>query len=210
MTVTITSISALSGGAEIALSVRISEGERFETRTLVLLARQYAELRPEKGDIDCDRFELLLAESEICSAVKRGMNILGFGASSEKNLVLKLRSRGFSRDAATSAARYLSELGYIKETDDALREAQKCLRKLWGRRRIASALCEKGYTKEAVSAALDELRDVDFAGNCAELIETRFRGLPENGDDRRKLVASLTRYGYSSTEIKEAFGRLGD
>ena len=210
MTVTITSISALSGGAEIALGVRISEGERFETRTLVLLARQYAELRPERGDIDCDRFELLLSEAEICSAVKRGMNILGFGACSEKNLVLKLRSRGFSRDAASSAARYLSELGYIKETDDALREAQKCLRKLWGRRRIAAALCEKGYTKDALSAALDELEDVDFAKNCAELIETRFRGLPEDADDRRKLVASLTRYGYSSAEIKEAFLKLSN
>lgn len=210
MTVTITSISALSGGSEIALTVRISDGERFETRTLVLLARQYAELRPEKGDIDCDRFELLLAEAEVCSAVKRGMYILGFGACSEKRLVLKLRSKGFSREAATSAAAKLLELGYINEADDAQREAQRCLKKHWGRRRIAAALCEKGYPKDAVASALEELEDVDFVGNCAELIAAKFGGCLQDAEEKRRIVAALVRYGYSSSEIKEAFERLAN
>lgn len=210
MNVTITSISALNGGSEVALTVRIEEGEHFETRRLVLLARQYAELRPEKGDIDCDKFEVLQSAAEICSAVKRGMYILGYGACSAKQMLIKLRSKGFSRESATSAAEYLCELGYIKEIDDAQREAQKSLKKHWGKRRIAAALIEKGYTREAVAEALDSLDEVDFAELCAELISQRYRGVPGDVDERRKLVASLLRYGYSSSEIKEAITRLGD
>lgn len=208
MNITITSISALSGGAEVSLAVRIQDGERYKERTLVLLARQYAELRPAKGDIDCERFELLLAEAEICSAVKRGMYILGYGACSEKNMALKLRTKGFSKNAAARAAEYLVQLGYINEAEDALREAERCLKKGWGKRRIASALYEKGYSHEASEEALSEFDNIDFSKICAELILKKFKGLPEDISERRRLMASLLRYGYTSGEIKNAFTKL--
>ena len=210
MKITITSISALAGGAEVSLTVRISDGERFETKTLVLLARQYAELRPAKEDIDCEKFELLLSEAEICSAVKRGMNILGYGACSEKNMALKLRSKGFSKDTAARAAEYLRQLGYINEVEDAAREAERCLKKGWGRRRIASALFEKGYSHEAAEKVLSALDEVDFSDICAQLVLKKFRGIPEDISERRKLTASLVRYGYTSGEIKNAFKRLSN
>ena len=205
MTVTITSISALNGGAEVSVSVRLSEGENFEKRQLLLLSRQYAELRPEKGEIDIESFERLLAESEVCAAVKRGMNILGYGACSEKNMTLKLRSKGFSRETAQRAAEYLCELGYINEREDARREAERCVKKYWGRKRIAAALYEKGYSEGAVSRALEALDEYDFSKICAELIKRKFKSVPEDRDEQRKLFASLLRYGYSSSEIKNAF-----
>ncbi|MBQ7384642.1 MAG: regulatory protein RecX [Clostridia bacterium] len=205
MTVSVTSVSALNGGSEILLSVCISDGEHSEKRQLVLLSRQYAELRPEKGEISEERFDELSHAADICAAVKRGMNILGYGASSKKNMRLKLRSKGFSPEVSETAAEYLEELGYINEESDAEREAERCVGKYWGRRRIAAALYEKGYCEAAVRGAIDSLEAVDFEGRCVSLIEKKFRALPEDANGRKKLFAALLRYGYSPSEIKNAF-----
>ncbi|MBO5416543.1 MAG: regulatory protein RecX [Clostridia bacterium] len=205
MTVTVTSVRAINGGSDIVLSVCLSDGEHSEKRELVLLSRQYAALRPEKGEISEESFDELSEAAEICAAVKRGMNILGYGACSEKNMRLKLRSKGFGAEVAASAAEYLVELGYINEEKDAEREAERCVGKYWGRRRIAAALYEKGYSEAAVRGAIESLGEVDFEGRCVSLIEKKFRGLPEDANEKKKLFASLLRYGYSPSEIKNAF-----
>lgn len=205
MRIEILSISASNGGADIVLAVRLSDGENSEKRSLVLLARQFAELRPEKGEISEERFDELSEAAEICAAVKRGMNILGYGACSKKNMRLKLCSKGFAAGVAESAAEYLEELGYINEKKDASREAERCIVKYWGRRRIAAALYEKGYSESAVRGAIESLVGVDFEERCVTLIKKKFRYLPKETNERKKLFAALLRYGYSSSEIKNAF-----
>lgn len=205
MTVNITSITAKNGGAELCVRVRISNGENSETRELFLLARQYAELRPREGEISEEYFEELSSASQVCCAVKRGMYILGYGACSGKNMILKLRAKGFDRESAAQAAEHLCELGYINENEDAAREAERALKKGWGRRRIASMLCEKGYSNEAVENAIDTLRDYDFSSACAAIVRKKYGSVPEDSEQRKKLFAALLRYGYSSSEIKNAF-----
>ncbi len=210
MTAELTSISAINAGAEIVLEIKLVEGDNFEKRKVILLARQYAELRVHKGEIDQESAEQLFFEGEVCAAVKRGMNILGYTSCSQKNMALKLSSKGFSRDIALRAAKYLAELGYINEGDDASREAERCLRKLWGRKRIAATLYEKGYSEGAVRLALSELEKYDFTEPCAQLIKRKFKALPDDREGQRKLFASLVRYGYSSSEIKKAFEILAE
>lgn len=208
MTINITSITAKNGGAELCVRVRISNGESSETRELFLLARQYAELRPQKGEISEEFFDELAAASEVCSAVKRGMYILGYGACSGKNMVNKLRSKGFDKETAIAAAEHLCELGYINENEDAAREAERALKKGWGRRRIAAMLCEKGYRSEAVENAMDSLRGYDFSSACTAVVRKKFGSVPKDNEQRKKLFAALMRYGYSATEIKNAFSLL--
>ena len=204
MEISITSVSAINGGAEIAVSVRIKSGENFETKRIVLFSRRYSELSLSRGIISEEDLESLEYEAEVCSAVKRGMYILGYGACSRKNMILKLRSKGFSRESAEDASDYLLSLGYIKEEEDAIREAERCLKKLWGKRRISAFLYEKGYSEEAINSALDSLENVDFSELCAELISKKFGRVSNDPESIRKLFASLTRYGYSSSEIKSA------
>ena len=208
MRIEIRSISALNAGAEISLAVMLSDGENSEKRSLVLLARQFAALRPEKGEISEEHFDTLSEAAEICAALKRGMNILGYGSCSKKNMRIKLRSKGFAADVADSAAEYLEELGYINEKNDAAREAERCVAKYWGRRRIAAALYEKGYSESAVRGAVESLDGVDFEERCVTLIKKKFRYLPEEMNERKKLFAALVRYGYTSSEIKNAIHTL--
>lgn len=203
--IAVTSLVSLNGGADLSLTVRISNGENFETRKLILSTRRYAELSIEKGEISEEQLEILEYEAELYSAVRRGMLILGYGASSRKNLALKLRSKGFSGDIAREAAEYLERLGYVNEEQDAFREAERATKKYWGKRRIAASLFEKGYSSDAVEHAVAALEDVDFVGLCASLVRKRFGELPEDQPSRKKIFSALIRYGYSPSEIKEAF-----
>ena len=208
MTISVRSVSARNGGSEAVVKVRLSSGDNFEDKVFVLSMQSYAELRVGKGEISEENFDELQRAAEIYSALKRGMNILGYGSCSGRNLVLKLRSKGVSRDVAQEAAKLLCERGYINEREDACREAERCLKKHWGARRIEAQLHSKGYSCEAIDAAMDSLVEVDFATLCAELISKRVGKIPEAEGDKRKLFSSLARYGYTPSEIKNAIEKI--
>ena len=205
MKIEITSASARDGGAVICVSVRLSEGENSETRELLLLSSQYIELGACVGEIDCDRFDELNSAAELCSAARRGMNILGYGSCSKRGLAQKLRAKGVDAGVASAAADLLESMRYIDENEDAARIAERCVRKYWGIRRISSELYSKGYGADAVEYAIESLARVDFSSLCEEYIKKKYRALPDTPDGRKKLFAALLRMGYTSSEIKEAF-----
>lgn len=207
MTISVRSVSAQNGGSEAVVKIRLNSGDNFEDKIFVLSMQSYAELRVEKGEISEERFDELQRAAEIYSALKRGMNILGYGSCSERNLVLKLRSKGISRDIAQEAAKLLCARGYINEREDACREAERCVKKYWGARRIEAQLYSKGYSSEAIDAALDSLGNVDFVALCSELISKRFAE-PRDETEKKRLFASLMRYGYSSSQIKRAIEKI--
>ena len=210
MKIEITSLSARDGGALVSLTVSLSEGANVDRREFLVLSSLFAELSVECGEIDGEIFDKISEASELSLAVRRGMSILGYGAASKKELERKLVVKGVARDVARSAAEHLSLMGYIDESEDAARLAERAVRKLYGSRRISAELVAKGYSAEAVRYALDTLENVDFSALCEEYIAKRYKALPSTPDGRKKLFSALVRMGYSSSEIKEAFRAFGD
>lgn len=204
----ILSFTAQNSGAEIAVKIEISDGEHREVRRLVIMTEQYADMRLSRGEIDSETFDKIESAAELCRALRRGNEILGYGANSERRLSFKLRQKGFSAESAEEAARILSEKGFINESDDAAREAERCVSKFWGKRRITAQLYSKGYDGETVRYALALLDEVDFADNCQKLILKKYRTLPTDTAGLQKLTAALMRYGYSLSEIKEAINSI--
>lgn len=202
MTITVTSLAARNGGEEILVTVRLSDGEHEELRRFALTTAQYAELKPQKGEITEAQFDALEEAAEIGSAIRKGSGILAFGANSKRTLVQKLRRRGFDEEHATAAAEYLAEHKCLDESSDARREAELCLKKLWGRRRILEHLCARGYGRRALADVAELLDGVDFGEQCRRLTEKRFPGKPDTPKERQKRFAALTRYGYTPDEIR--------
>ncbi len=205
MKIEITSVSARDSGALICVSVRLSSGENFEIRELLLLPSQYTELGVAEGEIGEERFDGLLAAADLCSAFRKGLSLLGYGACSKKELSRKLSQKGVARQLASGAAEMLERMGYINEREDSVRIAERCVRKYWGLRRIRAELYSKGYGDIATQSAVDSLDEIDFSELCAEYIVKKYKALPEAPEGRKKLFAALMRMGYSSSEIKEAF-----
>ena len=188
----------------LSLYFEISDGERTQKRVLSFPEGRYFELKLKKGEISPELFDLIEKEAKECAAYRRGVGILAYGANSRRTLERKLRQKGFDGELARSAAQKLDADGYINESEDAVRLAESCVRKLWGERRILAHLREKGYTGEALEAAKEALTEVDFTANCRRFIEKKYGSFPKDKKEAEKAVAALMRYGYTLSQIKSA------
>ena len=211
MTVTLTSFHG-RGEDEIAVTFRLSDGENSSFDTFVISAASFAEMKLSVGESSRRVYEEVSECGKVHSARKLAVSALGYGAYSRKALVRKLRVKGVEPAIAEEAVERLESSGYIDDLANAEREAERCVAKKWGARRISAALYQKGYGEEAVRKALYALEDsgVDFSENCAEIIESRYGEVPSAPDARRKLYAAMIRYGYSPSEINSAIEKLND
>ena len=204
LTITVRALRAQHDGAEVQVQVLLESGEHREQKTLVLTTEQYCELKPSKGVISEELYEHLEEASELCQALRSGESLLSYGSNSVGMLTRKLMQRGYSREIASSAATRLESRGLIDEERDVRREVEKCLRKLWGEKRIRTHLWSRGFTAEAISSLADAFSEVDFAKNCAMLIRKHYGQVPSDPAEQKRMIAFLFRYGYSLGEIRSA------
>ncbi|MBO4309076.1 MAG: regulatory protein RecX [Clostridia bacterium] len=205
--ISIASVRAQNDGAEMAVTVVIENGAARDVRKFVILTEQYCSLKPTKGPITEEQFEALESASRLCGALRSGQSALSYGSASVLHLTRKIMRHGYTKEEATAAAERLRDVGLINEDDDLSREVEKCLRKLWGSRRIRSHLWSKGFARETLEALPSLLAEVDFPANCASLIRKQYGSVPADPQARRKLCAALARYGYSPEEIREGMRR---
>ena len=212
MIITVKSLVALNCGEETCVCIELSDGIHTESQKHTVFTKQYADLRIKKGTIDSEKYEEIVRASKIAAAYKKGLVFLGYGSHSKKTLYYKLKSRGFDDDSANEAILMLCQNGYVNEDSSCLREAEKCLSKLWGKKRIISHLHSKGFSEISISEALDELGEIDYTENCKKLIlRDHKRSLAVAREDKAatsKLIASLSRMGYSFSEIKSALSDI--
>ena len=209
-TITIRSLRAQHDGAEVLVGVLLESGVNKEQKTLPLTAEQYYELKPCKGQITEEQYERLEEASQLCLALRCGEHLLSYGANSIQTLAHKISQRGYSREISSLAAQKLGDMGLIDEKKDVRREVEKCLKKLWGAKRINAHLWSKGFANESLEEVPAILEEVDFCANCAALIRKHYASVPSDRDEFRRMTASLARYGYSINEIKAAMILLMD
>lgn len=196
---------------------RVSEGVDFIFRpdgggeiTLTLPDDIYLEWQGRIGEqISDGDFSYLERESEAFSAYLRGIDLLNFGDATVSSMTRKLRTKGFSQDAAKRASKMLSERGLIDEMRYARRAVRYYLeKKNYGRSRIVNEMYAKGFSRETVNEVLDGIDDDDFVCACRAMIERKYRGeLPSEPNERRRAIAALFRYGFSRGEITLAVSK---
>ena len=118
--------------------------------------------------------------------------------------MLKLRQRGFDAELANQAVNMLLEKGYLKEEDDAQREALRCLTKGWGCRRIESYLRQRGYSADVTRIAMENLCDIDDSIRCVDEALRKSPIAPSSEKEKQKLIAYLLRQGYDMSDIRKA------
>lgn len=138
----------------------------------------------------------------------KAQELLGYGAMSPRRLSQKLLQRGFDEDIVAEAIRYLTDHGFMRESEDAVRFAEQGVRKLWGIRRIREDLYARRFSEQAIADALYVLENVDFEANCAKAIAKKYGSIPNEPSEIKKMTAALMRMGYSLSEIKAAMRLL--
>ena len=209
MTVTLVGLSA-HGADEIKVSFEIGDGEHVQKESFVISASDCADLRLAVGNVPPELYDAVAHASALYAARRRGLFLLSYGRCSERALVRKLCAKGIEREIAVQAAAALACDGYLDDRADALCEAERALTKLWGKRRIAAALHEKGYGEEAIAYALSALEEngVNFKRNCAVLLRKKYPAPPNDPKEKQKLFAACSRMGYTADEIRAAYRML--
>ena len=206
--ITITRLRVQNSNSEVQVQVLIESGERREQKNLLLTMEQYCELQPSKGRISEEDFDAMERASALCMALRCGEHLLSYGPNSVQTLTRKIMQRGHTREVASLAAEKLSQMGLIDECSDVRREVEKCLRKLWGTKRINAHLWNRGFAAASLADLSRLLEEVDFAGNCVKLINKHYGGLPTDQEELVRMTNGLSRYGYNITELREAYRRL--
>ncbi len=206
MKIELISVSSVSEGAEMLLTFSLCNEEGgSERRKLLIFTDRYLELGLHKGAVvDAEAFDELERISRECVAIRRGSDLLSYSSSSKVRLAQRLRAKGIDAENAKNAAQRLEEMGLIDEEADVERAVQSYIRKLWGKKRIYRELMAKGYESEHISRELGSIDDEAWVRNCVALFYKKHKAIPDDSETQKKIVASLVRYGYGFSEIKEA------
>ena len=143
---------------------------------------------------------------EIRRAREKALILLSYSDYTEKRIREKLKASGFSDEVTEQVIFYLNERGYIDEAKFLKSFCYYCVeKKLYGKRKLLAAINEKGFDRECVEEELENiLSDFDFVEICKKQIEKAKRTDISDRASREKLIASLSRKGFSLSEIKEA------
>ncbi len=139
-------------------------------------------------------------------AFNKASDLLATRDHSEKELLQKLRQKGFAA-GAEEALEKLKSYGYLDDSRFALRFAQELQRvKHYGKKRIEQELFRKGVSREIVSDTLEQISFDEDA--LTALIERKYLRQLDTEQGVQKTIAALQRLGYSFSEIRAALQKV--
>ena len=206
-TIRLCSLRAADGGARLVMNIEITTETGVEKLVLSPLVSRLDGL-PQIGELTEAQLALYREESVFADALAKGYRYLSAADRSPAAMVQRLRAAGISPVQAGQVVEQMIHTGMIDERESVLREAERCLAKLWGDRRIFAALRAKGYSDAALAAAVGLLRERDAATRCVALIRKRRMPLPRDEREGTRFVQSLMRYGYTGAEIRAALALI--
>lgn len=182
--------------------IKSNMGTVFE---MLVSNEQYERFDIEEGEIIYDEHFLKIREEMLFDNARRAaFSILSCGENNKKALITKLQARGYSYELCKNMAIYMEHRGYIDEKKQIKLLCQNYLRKKYGKLKIINELVAHGYQREDVQEFVKKNLDkVDFADNCAYIIENKFMPLSGNPEEIKKMMGTLLRYGYNIGEIKD-------
>ena len=183
--------------------IKSNKGTTFE---MLVSEEQYLRFEIGEGDeIDDERFLSIREEMLFDNARRTAFSILSCGENNKKSLINKLQAKGYSYELCKNISIYMENRGYINERKQIGLLCEAYLRKKYGKLKIINELVVKGYQREDVMEYVSKaLKDVDFSANCAYIIENKYDPMPTFGDELKKMMGALMRYGYTIMDIKRA------
>ena len=183
--------------------IRSSMGTTFE---MLVSEEQYARFDIKEGDrIDDAHFLKIREEMIFDNARRHAFAILSYGENNKRSLIQKLRQKGYALEVCENIALYMEHRGYIDEKKQIGLLCDTYLRKKFGKLKIKNELIVKGYAREDVEEYVSRhLADVNFAENCAYIIENKYFPIPKDPKELAKMMGALMKYGYTISDIKEA------
>ena len=159
---------------------------------------------------DINEEELAVLERAVSSrrAFNKATDLLSRRDHSEKELLIKLRQKGF-KEEAEEAIEKLKYYGYIDDRRFAENYVKELIRiKHYGKRRVEQELYRKGIDREIISEVLEAAEFPE--SELVSLIERKYYRYLTDEKGIKKTINSLLRMGYSYGEIKDALKAVSE
>ena len=164
------------------------------------------ELRLFAGrELDEKALDRLRRESARSLGREKALLLVSQRQMSLKELVSKLREKGFDEETADTCAAWIAERGLIDEERYAAAVERHYAARGYGEGRIRQELIRRGLPRELREDALANMPESH--DKLDRLIAAKLKD-PGNRDEVRKLSAGLYRRGFSSEEIRAALERV--
>lgn len=194
-------ITALKQSSPERITVCLEDGSEVRSTLSAV-----TELRLFAGrELDDRALEELRTLSRRSLGREKALELISQRQMSQKELVGKLKDKGFDAETAESCAAWIAERGLIDEERYAAAVVRHYAAKGYGEGRVRQELARRGLPRELWDEALRNMPE-DTA-RLDRLIAARLRD-PDDRDDLRKLSAALYRRGFSSEEIRAALERF--
>lgn len=143
--------------------------------------------------------------ADFSRAIARAEGMLASSDYSRQRLISRLLHYDLPRNICEDTADYMIEHGYIKEDEQTKRITKFfCVRKHWGKKRIAAELMGRGYDRKVIFASLDTVSDEEYFNSLMTYVSKKYPEPAEDKNEQQKRIASLSRLGYSFSEIDRA------
>lgn len=159
---------------------------------------------------DINEEELAVLERAVSSrrAFNKATDLLSRRDHGEKELLIKLRQKGF-KEEAEEAIEKLKYYGYIDDRRFAENYVKELIRiKHYGKRRVEQELYRKGIDREIISEVLEAAEFPE--SELVSLIERKYYRYLTDEKGIKKTINSLLRMGYSYGEIKDALKTVSE
>ena len=158
-------------------------------------------------DLDEETLAKLKEAAGVSNVKATAADLIGKRALSRASLEKKLKEKGASEAEARYAAEWLEAIGAINDADYAALLARHYGEMGYGPQRVRDKLYEKGVPRELWDDALDTLPD--NSEQIDHFLQSKLRGRTPEEKEKKRLTDALLRRGYSWSDVKAAWNRLG-
>ena len=158
-------------------------------------------------DLDEETLAKLKEAAGVSNVKATAADLIGKRAMSRASLEKKLKEKGASEAEARYAAEWLEAIGAINDADYAALLARHYGEMGYGPQRVRDKLYEKGVPRELWEEALDQLPD--NGEQIDRFLQSKLRGRTPEEKEKKRLTDALLRRGYSWSDVKAAWNRLG-
>lgn len=157
-------------------------------------------------EISSSKLEELQAESEIERAQEKALNLLERQKYTKKQIITKLKSKGYLPRTIDKVVNKLEEYGYISDEDYAGSFIRSTKNK--SVKELRYSLMLKGVKDEIVEKAIGDA-EINEEETILKLAEKFMKYKENSSENRKKLLAYLYRKGFEYSAIQSVICRFG-
>ena len=180
------------------------DGEYQITTTTDFFAENYYK---ENSEIDEAEWSELVEKINYSKAVGKCYDLLSRRAHSEKELRDKLL-KSFDRETADKAIDLMLDYGYLNDEEYAKELFSHLLNnKKMSERFIILEMNKRGISNEITQSLLCNA-DIDNVGTAFDIISSKYLNKLNEDGGRQKVIAAMSRKGFSYSDIISALDKL--